>query len=57
MDMKGQNRLRRIEQIKTLMDKNPKKDKNWIILKAQVDFGFSERLIKEYIKLIEFTWD
>ena len=56
MDIKGQNRLMRIEQIKKLQEKNRDKPIGWIILKAQSEYGFSERLIKEYLKIIQFQY-
>ena len=54
MSLKSQYRLERIKQIKKLKKDNPKRDNKWIILKAQSLFGFSERLTKEYLKVVEF---
>lgn len=54
MDLKCQNRLARIEQIKTLIKQNPNLTDKEIVLKAGITFGFSKRLTLEYLQLIKF---
>jgi len=54
MSLKSQYRLERIKQTKEVILKNPELNEKDLILLIQLQFGFSERLVKEYIKIIKF---
>ena len=54
MTLKSQYRLERIAQVKKLILENPQYNEKQLILLAQSSFGFSERLVKEYLKIIKF---
>ena len=54
MSLKSQYRLERINQVKELILGNTQLNEKQILLLIQSKFGFSERLVKEYIKIINF---
>lgn len=54
MSLKSQYRMERKEQVKKLFIENPSWSEKELILNSMSKFGFSERLVKEYLKLIKF---